>query len=129
MQYLKDMEKRVEAAPDHQVSLTDPDARWMATSGKGTGTFGYNVQVAVDAEHHLIVAHEVTNIGHDRSQLASMGKKALEATGNEEITALADRGYYDSEEVLACEGPGVLPCVPKTQTSNNPNRGLFSGRI
>ena len=100
----------------------------MATSGKGTGTVGYNVQVAVDAEHHLIVAHEVTNTGHDRSQLASMGKKALEATGNEEITALADRGYYDSEEVLACEGTGVLPYVPKTQTSNNPNRGLFSGQ-
>ena len=128
MQYLKDMEKRVEAAPDHQVSLIDPDARSMATSGKGTGTVGYNVQVAVDAEHHLIVAHEVTNTGHDRSQLASMGKKALEATGNEEITALADRGYYDSEEVLACEGTGVLPYVPKTQTSNNPNRGLFSGQ-
>ena len=128
MQYLKDMGKRVEAAPDHQVSLIDPDARSMATSGKGTGIVGYNVQVAVDAEHHLIVAHEVTNTGHDRSQLASMGKKALEATGNEEITALADRGYYDSEEVLACEGTGVLPYVPKTQTSNNPNRGLFSGQ-
>jgi transposase len=128
MHYLKEMEKQVEAAPDKQVSLTDPDARSMATSGKGTGTVGYNVQMAVDAEHHLIVAHEVTNIGHDRSQLALMGKKALEATGQEEITALADRGYYDDEEVLACEGTGVLPCVPKTQTSNNPNRGLFSGQ-
>ena len=126
MQSLKEMQKQVDAAPDNQVSLTDPDARSMATSGKGTGTVGYNVQMAVDAEHHLIVAHEVTNIGHDRSQLASMGKKALEATGHEEITALADRGYYDGEEVLACEGTGVLPCVPKTLTSNNPNRGLFS---
>jgi transposase len=126
MQSLKEMQKQVDAAPDNQVSLTDPDARSMATSGKGTGTVGYNVQMAVDAEHHLIVAHEVTNIGHDRSQLASMGKKALEATGHEEITALADRGYYHGEEVLACEGTGVLPCVPKTLTSNNPNRGLFS---
>ena len=128
MHYLKEMQKQVEAAPESQVSLTDPDARSMATSGKGTGTVGYNVQMAVDAEHHLIVTHEVTNIGHDRSQLASMGKKALEATGQEEITALADRGYYDDEEVLACEGTGILPCVPKTQTSNNPNRGLFSGQ-
>ena len=126
MQSLKEMQKQVDAAPDNQVSLTDPDARSMATSGKGTGTVGYNVQMAVDAEHHLIVAHEVTNIGHDRSQLASMGKKALEATGHEEITALADRGYYHGDEVLACEGTGVLPCVPKTLTSNNPNRGLFS---
>ena len=128
MHYLKEMQKQVEEAPDSQISLTDPDARSMATSGKGTGIVGYNVQMAVDAEHHLIVAHEVTNIGHDRSQLASMGKKALEATGQEEITALADRGYYNDEEVLACEGTGVLPCVPKTQTSNNPNRGLFSGQ-
>ena len=89
---------------------------------------GYNVQMAVDTEHHLIVAHEVINEGHDRTQLAAMGKKALEATGQEEITALADRGYYNGEEVLALEGTGVLPCVPKTQTSNNPNRGLFSGQ-
>ena len=55
------------AAPDQQISLTDPDARAMATSGKGTGIVGYNVQTAVDAEHHLIVAHEVTNVGNDRS--------------------------------------------------------------
>src|SRR3981081_3650570 len=126
MQLLKAMEQTVPAAPDQQVSLTDPDARSMATSGRGTGVVGYNVQIAVDAEHHLIVAHEVTNVGHDRAQLASMGKKALEPTGHEEITALADRGYYDGDEVLACEGTGVLPCVPKTLTSNNPNRGLFS---
>jgi len=127
MHYLKEMQKQVEEAPDSQISLTDPDSRSMATSGKGTGVVGYNVQMAVDAEHHLILAHEVTNIGHDRAQLASMGKKALEATGQAEITALADRGYYNDEEVLACEGTGVSPCVPKTQTSNNPNRGLFSG--
>ena len=71
-------------------------------------------------KHHLIVAHEVINEGHDRTQLAAMGKKALEATGQEEIAALADRGYYNSEEVLALEGTGVLPWVPKTKTSNNP---------
>ena len=99
----------------------------MATSGKGTGTVGYNVQMAVDAEHHLIVAHEVTNIGSDRSQLTSMGHKAQEATGCDELTVLADRGYFNGDQVLACEGTGVLPIIPKTQTSNNPNRGLFSG--
>src|SRR5215475_14024601 len=98
MQLLKEMGKKVEASPDKQVSLTDPDARSMATSGRGTGMVGYNVQIAVDTKHHLIVAHEVINEGHDRSQLASMGKKALEATGLEEITALADRGYYKDEE-------------------------------
>jgi transposase len=124
---LKAIGERVEASPDKQVSLTDPDARSMATSGKGTGVVGYNVQTAVDAEHHLIVAHEVTNIGSDRSQLTSMGHKAQEATGCDELTVLADRGYFNGDQVLACEGTGVLPIIPKTQTSNNPNRGLFSG--
>ena len=128
MQSLKEMEKQVEAAPDKQVSLTDPDARSMATSGKGTGIVGYNVQIAVDAEHHLIVAHEVTNIGTDRAQLASMGAKARDAIECEEVTVLADRGYYSGEEVLACEGTGVLPRVPKTLTSGNDKRGLFTIR-
>ena len=128
MQSLKEMGRQVEAAPDKQVSLTDPDARSMATSGKGTGIVGYNVQMAVDAEHHLIVAHEVTNVGSDRAQLASMGRKVREASGCEEVTVLADRGYYTGEEVLACEGSGVLPCVPKTLTSGNAKRGLFTGQ-
>jgi hypothetical protein len=92
--------EQVEAAPDKQVSLTDPDARSMATSGKGTGIVGYNVQIAVDVEHHLIVAHEVTNIGTDRAQLASMGGKARDAIGCEEVALLADRGYYSADEVL-----------------------------
>jgi hypothetical protein len=126
MQSLKEMGRQVEAAPDKQVSLTDPDARSMATSGKGTGTVGYNVQAAVDAEHHLIVAHEVTNTGSDRAQLTSMSRKARDATGCAEITVLADRGYYNGDEVLACEGTGVLPCIPKTQTSGNAKRGLFT---
>lgn len=128
MQSLKAMGRQVEAAPDKQVSLIDPDARSMATSGKGTGIVGYNVQVAVDAEHHLIVAHGVTNVGSDRGQLASMGRKAREATGCREVTVLADRGYYNGKEVLACEGTGVLPCIPKTLTSGNAKRGLFTGQ-
>ncbi len=124
MQALKAMEKQVQAAPDKQVSLTDPDARSMATSGKGTGVVGYNVQTAVDAEHHLIVAHEVTNLGHDRTQLEPMGLKARDATACNELTALADRGYFSGEQVLACEGTGVLPCIPKTVWPNE--RGFFT---
>ena len=126
MQSLKEMGRQVEAAPGKQVSLTDPDARSMATSGKGTGIVGYNVQAAVDAEHHLIVAHEVTNVGSDRAQLTSMGSKARDATGCAEVTVLADRGYYNGDEVLACEGTGILPCIPKTHTSGNARRGLFT---
>ena len=125
---LKVMEQTVQDAPDQQVSLTDPDARSMATSGKGTATVGYNVQIAVDAEHHLIVAHEVTNQGYDRSQLAPMAFKAQQATGCEQVTALADRGYFNGDQVLSCEGTGVAPIVPKTLTSGNIKRGLFTGQ-
>jgi transposase len=126
MQALKAMDQQIQAAPDKQVSLTDPDARSMATSGRGTGIVGYNVQTAVDAEHHLIVAHEVTNLGHDRTQLEPMALKAQAATGCEELTALADRGYFNGEQVLACEGTGVLPCVPRTDTSSAAQRGFFT---
>jgi transposase len=126
MRALKAMEQEVHAAPDKQVSLTDPDARSMATSGRGTGVVGYNVQTAVDAEHHLIVAHEVTNLGHDRTQLEPRSRKAQAATDCEEITVLADRGYFSGEQVLACEGTGILPCVPKTETSSGTKRGFFT---
>jgi transposase len=126
MQALKVMEQTVQDAPDRQVSLTDPDARSMATSGKGTATVGYNVQIAVDAEHHLIVAHEVINQGYDRHQLASMALKAQQATGCEQVTALADRGYFSGDQVLLCEGTGVAPIVPKVLTSSGTKRGLFA---
>src|SRR5271168_1633847 len=126
MQALREMEQQVQAAPDKQVSLTDPDARSMATSGRGTGMVGYNVQTAVDAEHHLIVAHEVTNLGHDRTQLEPMALKAREATDCEAVTVLADRGYFNGEQVLACEGTGVLPCIPKTLWPSIAERGFFT---
>jgi hypothetical protein len=126
MQALKAMEQRVQDAPDQQVSLTDPDARSMATSGKGTATVGYNVQIAVDAEHHLIVTHEVTNQGYDRQQLAPMAFKAQQATGCDKITAVADRGYFNGDQVLSCEGTGVAPIVPKTLTSSGAKRGFFT---
>lgn len=98
----KALEPVVHAAPDQQISLTDPDARSMATSGRGSGIVGYNVQAAVDAEHHLIVAHEVTNVGHDRRQLSIMAGEAKSAMGLQALDVLADRGYFDGEEVLAC---------------------------
>jgi transposase len=126
MQALKEMQLKVQDAPDQQVSLTDPDARSMATSGRGTGVVGYNVQIAVDAEHHLIVAHEVTNLGHDRTQLEPMARKAQEAAGCDEITVLADRGYFSGDQVLACEGTGIAPVVPKTLTSSGTKRGYFT---
>jgi len=125
MRKFKALEVAVDAAPDKQISLTDPDARSMATSGKGTGVVGYNVQAAVDTQHHLIVAHEVTNIGNDRSQLSTMAKQAQAATGVRELTAIADRGYFKGEEILACETAGVTPLVPKPLTSSAKADGRF----
>lgn len=126
MQQLKEMEQAVAEAPDHQVSLTDPDARAMATNGKGTGMVGYNVQTVVDAKHHLIIAHEVTNVGHDKHQLANMARQAKEVTGADGLTVLADRGYFSGEQVVACEAAGTTPIVPKVLTSSGTKRGLFA---
>ncbi|WP_426050272.1 IS1182 family transposase [Brevundimonas sp. SL161] len=125
MAMLKAMEAEVEASPDGQVSLTDPDARAMATSGRGSGMVGYNVQSAVEGEHHLIVAHEVVMTGSDREQLASMAGKAKDAMGVEALDVLADRGYFSGEEILACEAMGVTPYVPKPQTSGAKAAGRF----
>ena len=123
---LRDMGQRLEATPGAQVSLIDPDARAMSSHGKGTDVVGYNVQIAVDAEHHLILAHEVTNIGSDRSQLVSMGEKAREASGRASITVLADRGYYSGDQIVACDEIGVEPVIPKTETSGGALRGRFT---
>ena len=123
--YLSAMEEVVRAAPDGQVSLTDPDARSMATSGKGTGIVGYNVQAAVDAQHHLIIAHEVTNVGNDRAQLSKMAQQARDASGQDALTVIADRGYFKGEEILACEQAGATPLVPKPLTSGAKAEGRF----
>jgi len=126
MRFLKEMAAQVEEAPDRQVSLTDPDARSMNSSGRGTGIVGYNLQAAVDTEHHLIVAHEVITDGNDRGQLAPMGRQAQAAIDASEITILADRGYLNGEQILECEGTGILPCVPRIDTSGKAQRGFFT---
>ena len=111
--------------PDQQISLTDPDARSMATAGRGSGTVGYNVQTAVDTEHHLIVTHEVTNVGHDRSQLSPMAKKARAVLGADALDVVADRGYFSSEEILACAEAGITVTLPKPMTSGGKAKGRF----
>jgi transposase len=128
MNKLDAIERKLLDTPDHQISLTDPDARSMTSSGRGTGTVGYNVQAAVDAKHHLIVAHDVTNVGNDRGQLSTMAKKARDALGTEHMTALADRGYFNAPEILACEQAGIIPLVPKPLTSNSKAEGRFDKR-
>jgi transposase len=128
MQAMEVIGEQMKASEDGQIFLTDPDARSMATSGRGTGIVGYNVQTVVDTKHHLIAAHEVTNEGHDRGQLANMAKLAKAATGQGELIALADRGYYEGYEILECERTGVAAVVPKPMTSNNLAEGLFDKR-
>jgi len=125
MRELQTTEQVLETTPDRPISLTDPDARAMATNGKGTGMVGYNVQAAVDTTHHLVVAHEVTNVGHDRSQLANMARQAMAATGTEALTVLADRGYFSGEEVLACEKAGAIPICPRPLTSGAKAEGRW----
>jgi transposase len=118
MAKLEAIEKRVLAAPDQQISLTDPDSRSMATSGRGSGVVGYNAQTAVDTENHLIVAHEVSNVGSDRSQLASTAKAAKEAIGTERLEAVADRGYFNGEEIKTCDDAGITVTLLKPMTSS-----------
>ena len=128
MEKLDTIERQLQDTPAHQISLTDPDARSMTSSGRGTGTVGYNLQAAVDAEHHLIVAHDVTSTGHDRVELSNMAKKAKDALGAEHMTALADRGYFNAPEILACEQAGIIPLAPKPLTSNSKAEGRFDKR-
>jgi transposase len=125
MQRLEKLEVKRLEAPDQQISLTDPDARSMATSGRGSGIVGYNVQMSVDTKHHLIVTHEVTNDGTDRAQLSPIAMETKAVLEIDKLDAVADRGYYKGEEVLACEAAGITVTLPKPQTSGSKADGRF----
>jgi transposase len=125
MQRLVAIEAQMLATPDQQISLTDPDARSMATSGRGSGVVGYNVQVAVETEHHLIVAHAVINDGCDRAQLSAMSREAKAVLEVDQLAAVADRGDWDSEEILACDQAGVTVTLPRPMTSGSKADGRF----
>jgi len=126
VQQLNKIEAQLEASPDKQISLTDPDARAMRSHT--AGMIGYNVQTAVDVKHHLITAHEVTNEGTDRSQLMNMATQAQQATGQKMLSVVADRGYYKSTEIKSCEDAGIKTYLPKNQTSGNQAKGYFGKR-
>lgn len=125
MHRLEKLEVRMLTTLDQQISLTDPDARSMATSGRGSGMVGYNVQSAVDIKHHLIVAHEVTNVGTDRAQLSSIAKLAKTALKTDKLSVVADRGYFSSLEILACDEDGITVTLPKPMTSGSKASGRF----
>ena len=125
MARLKGLKRRMEASPDGQVSLTDPDARSMATSGRGTGMVGYNVQASVDTEHHLIVAHEVVNEGHDRSQLTPMAQQTKATLQTDDLKVLADRGYFSGDEIMK-SAEARLHAMGIFQTTAMRNKALTS---
>jgi transposase len=122
---LEEIGRQLQAAPDEQVSLSDPDARAMATGSDHRGVVGYNMQAAVDTRHHVVVANAVTNRGHDRSHLLEMAKAAQAEIGASEMIALADRGYYEGEQIRSCAEAGIIPMVPKPNTSPAQARGFW----
>jgi len=128
MRRMDQVREQLKQEPGEQVSLTDPDSRSMISQAKGTGVVGYNVQAAVDARSHLIVAHEVTNVGSDRSQLTKMATAARDEMGLDQLQAIADRGYFSSNEIKATLDAGITPLVPKPMTSNAKADGRFSKR-
>ncbi|MCM3562969.1 MAG: IS1182 family transposase [Hydrogenophaga sp.] len=125
MRVLDGVRDQLREQPDGQLSMTDPDARSMATTARASGIVGYNVQIAVDSEHHLVVAHEVTNRGHDRDALAPMAKAAREAMDRKRLRAIADRGYYSAPQIKACVEAGVAVILPKPTTSGARAAGRF----
>jgi len=126
MRELEQVRKQLNKQPDKQLSMTDPDARSMATSGRGSGIVGYNVQAAVDAKHHLIVAHQVTNVGNDHGQLSRMATSAKNAMGKPTLKVVADRGYFSGPEIRACDLNNISAYVPKPLTSASRKKGLFT---
>jgi transposase len=125
---LSAIEAQMLASGETQISLTDPDARAMTSQSHSAYTVGYNVQNAVDIEHHLIVTHEVTNVGIDKGHLGSMAERARDALDAETIEAFADRGYFKSEEIAACEEAGIVTYVPRPLTSNARAEGRYDRR-
>lgn len=125
---LKLIEAELLESPDQQIALTDPDARIMATRGRSSVMVGYNVQSAVDTENHLIIDHEVTNIGNDRAQLSKMALKAKETLGCDKMDVLADKGYFKGSEIHACQTAGITAYIPKTDTSGKQGKGFFVRR-
>lgn len=125
---LSELETTMLASGEKQISLTDPDARAMTSQSHSAYVVGYNVQSAVDTKHHLVVAHEVTNIGVDIGQLSSMARQARDALETKAIEVLADRGYFKSEEIASCENAGIEVYVPKPMTSNARAQGRYDRR-
>jgi len=125
MRKVKGLQRRMDESGESQISLTDPDSRSMPVGGGRVTDVGYNVQVAVDPRHKLIVDHEVTNAVTERGLLAKMALRAKEALGVDRLEVLTDMGYYDGLQIKTCLEAGITPYIPKPNTSANTQLGLF----
>lgn len=119
------IQAQLEASGQSQITLTDPDSRLMHSSSKGTDA-SYNVQIATDAKHKLIVTHEVTNDCDDSQQLANIAIQAKETLGVESLDATGDKGYYNEEKIKECDDQNINCYVPKPERSKNKKRGLYT---
>jgi len=123
-QHYQQVQQALAASGESQISLTDPDSRSMP-SGQGVDVC-YNVEVVVDAKHKLIVTHEVTSAVTDQDQLAPMAIQAKELLEVAELDAVADKGFYNGEQVKHCDEADIRAYIAKPHTSRNQHKGLFT---
>ena len=119
----REMLAELERTGEDQISLTDPDSRAMAAHTHVA--VGYNVQVAVDTKHKLIVKQQVTNQVLDMGLLTETAEPAKQILDVEQIAVVADRGYFKIEDIEACEKAGMVPYVPRPQRGPSVRAGLF----
>ena len=115
------------AEKEGQVSTIDPDARLIHSGGDNRPLdVCYNTITTTDAKHKLIVDFEVTNQANDAGTLHAMSKKAKEVMGVERLCNLADKGFYDGEDIAACEADGVTCLVAKPKVGGPKQSEGFS---
>ena len=124
---MEELQKTLTDSGERQISLTDPDSRLM-TTGKHGNDVCYNVQIAVDAKHKLIVAHDVTNEANDLHQLEPMAQAAKEILNVERLDVTADKGYYNETQIAHCEQQNISCYIPEQEKSQNKALGLYTDR-
>jgi len=112
----KALKTQMLASRAKQISTVDQDARLLTKRGQTIP--GYNVQIAVDSKHKLIVANEVVQDGNDAHQLTPMLEKAQDILASENLEGIADSGYHNGTEIKACEDQGITVYVAVKKASN-----------
>src|ERR1700694_1702775 len=121
---LQDQAQALAASGLKQLVVTEPGAK-VSRAPQGHAV-AYNAQIAVDAEHKLIVAFELTNEGNDQQQLHPMAVQGKQAVGADAVTVVADTGYSNGEHGALCEQDGITAIVPRAATVNPHGKQYFS---